>query len=103
MNVRLAEIQEQAVITGVLASRVALLSPGQEAEIAFALGKCASELAARTAKSITLGDYDGPNKQFMAGDITGPRPSFDQLEKLVAALLGPLSPERATAAALAAT
>jgi hypothetical protein len=103
MNVRLAAIQEQAVTTGVLASRVALLSPGHEAEIAFALGKCASGLAALTAKSITLGDYDGPNKQFMAGDITGSRPDFTQLERLVAAFLGLISPGQATAGTHAAT
>jgi hypothetical protein len=97
MNVRLAAIQEQAVTTGVLASRVALLSPGREAEVAFALGRCASALAALTAKSITLGDYDGPNKQFMAGDITGVRPDFSQLERLVAEFLGLISPSQAIA------
>jgi hypothetical protein len=103
MNVRLTAIQEQAVTTGVLASRVALLSPGQEAETAFALGKCASELAARTAKSVTLGDFEGPNKQFIAGDITGVRPDFDELERLVTAFLNQISPGQATASTGTAT
>jgi hypothetical protein len=92
MNVRLAAIQEQALTANVLAAQVALLSPGPEADIAFALGKCASGLAALTAKSMTLGDFDGPNKQFMAGEITGTRPDFAELERLVAAFLRHISP-----------
>jgi len=92
MNVRLAAIQEQALTANVLAARVALLSPGPEAEIAFALGKCASGLTALTAKSMTLGDFDGPNKQFVAGEITGTRPDFAELERLVAAFLRQISP-----------
>ena len=92
MNVRLAAIQEQALTANVLASQVALLSPGPEAAIAFALGKCASGLAALTAKSMTLGDFDGPNKQFVAGEITGTRPDFAELERLVAAFLRQISP-----------
>ena len=94
MNVRLAAIEEQALTANVLASRVALLSPGAEAENAFAMGKCASGLAALTAKSATLGDFDGPNKQFVAGEITGTRPDFDELERLVAAFLRLISPAR---------
>ena len=96
MNVRLTAIQEQAVNTGVLASRVALLSPGRETETAFALGRCASGLAALTAKSITLGDYEGPNLQFVAGDITGVRPDFTELERLVATFLNQISHDQAT-------
>ena len=92
MNVRLAAIQEQALTANVLAARVALLSPGPEADIAFALGKCASGLTALTAKSMTLGDFDGPNKQFVAGEITGTRPDFAELERLVAAFLRQISP-----------
>ena len=92
MNVRLAAIQEQALTANVLAARVALLSPGPEADIAFALGKCVSGLAALTAKSMTLGDFDGPNKQFVAGEITGTRPDFAELERLVAAFLRQISP-----------
>ena len=88
--VRVASIS--AVTTGVLATRVALLSPGREAEVAFAPGTCASGLAALTPKSMTLGDYDGPNRQFIAGDITGARPDFCQLERLVAEFLGLISP-----------
>jgi hypothetical protein len=102
MNVRLAAIQEQAVTTGVLATRVALLSPGPEAEVSVALGTCASGLAALTAKSITLGDYDGPNRQFIAGDITGVRPDFGQLERLVAEFLGLISPGQPTVSTRAA-
>lgn len=94
MNVRLAAIQEQALTANVLAAQVALLSPGPEADIAFALGKCASGLAALTAKSMTLGDFDGPNKQFVAGEITGTRPDFAELERLVAAFLRLISPGR---------
>ena len=92
MNVRLAAIQEQALTANVLAARVALLSPGPEADLAFALGKCASGLTALTAKSMTLGDFDGPNKQFVAGEITGTRPDFAELEPLVAAFLRQISP-----------
>jgi hypothetical protein len=92
MNVRLAAIQEQALTANVLAAQVALLSPGPEADIAFALGKCASGLTALTAKSMTLGDFDGPNKQFVAGEITGTRPDFAELERLVAAFLRQISP-----------
>jgi hypothetical protein len=99
MNVRLAAIQEQAATTGVLASRIALLSPGQEAEIAMALGKCASGLAALTAKSMKLGEYEGPNNQFMAGDLTGVRPDLAELERLVAALLKQISLDQATTSA----
>ena len=95
MNVRLAAIQEQALTANVLAAQVALLSPGPEADIAFALGKCASGLAALTAKSMTLGDFDGPNKQFVAGEITGTRPDFAELEPLVAAFLRQISPGQA--------
>jgi hypothetical protein len=87
MNIRLAAIQEQALTANVLASQVALLSPGQEADIAFALGKCVSGLAALTAKSMTLGNFDGPNKEFLAGEITGTRPDFAELERLVAVFL----------------
>jgi hypothetical protein len=87
MNVRLAAIQEQALTANVLASRVALLSPGEEAEVAFKLGKCASGLAALTAKSMTLGDFDGPNGQFVAGEITGKRPNFTEFEQTIAEFL----------------
>lgn len=102
MNVRLSAIQEQALTANVLASRVALLSPGQEAEIAFALGKCASGLTALTAKSMTLGNFDGPDKQFLAGEITGTRPNFDELESLLARFLLLISPVQPTAAPRAA-
>ena len=97
MNVRLAAIQEQALTANVLASRVALLSPGAEADIAFALGKCASGLTALTARSITLGDFDGPNKQFVAGEITGTRPDFTEFERLIAVFLRLISPGQAVA------
>jgi hypothetical protein len=97
MNVRLAAIQEQALTANVLAARVALLSPGPEAEIAFALGKCASGLTALTAKSMTLGDFDGPNKQFVAGEITGTRPDFTEFERLIAVFLRLISPGQAVA------
>jgi hypothetical protein len=103
MNVRLTAVQEQAVTTGVLATRIALLSPVQEAEAAFALGKCASRLAALTARSITLGDFDGPNKQFIAGDITGIRPDLSELDRLVTAFLSLISPRPATASTDVAT
>jgi hypothetical protein len=96
MNVRLAAVQEQALTASVLASRVALLSPGQEADVAFALGKCASGLAAHTAKSMTLGDFDGPDKQFLAGEITGTRPNLDELDRLVAGFLRLISAAQPT-------
>ena len=102
MNVRLAAIQERAVTTGVLASRIGLLSPGQEAQTAFALGNCASGLAALTAKSITLGDFEGPNKQFVAGDITGERPEFTELDQLVRVFLDLISPDRTAVIATSA-
>jgi hypothetical protein len=106
MNVRLAAIQEQALTANVLASRVALLSPGAEADTAFALGKCASGLTALTARSMTLGDFDGPNKQFVAGEITGTRPNFTEFERLIAVFLRLISPGQAVAdpqAAIAAS
>jgi hypothetical protein len=106
MNVRLAAIQEQALTANVLASRVALLSPGAEADTVFALGKCVSGLTALTARSITLGDFDGPNKQFVAGEITGIRPSFTEYERLIAVFLRLISPGQAVAdpqAAIAAS
>ena len=102
MNVRLAAVQEQALTANVLASQVALLSPGREAEVAFELGKCASGLAALTAKSMTLGDFDGPNKQFVAGEITGTRPDFTQYERLVTVFLGLIPAGQASADAPAA-
>jgi len=87
MNVRLAGIQEQTVAAGVRAARVAMISPDPtEADAALALGKCASRLSAWTAKSVKLGDFDGPDRQFVAGEITV-RPDFTELDELEATFL----------------
>ena len=102
MNVRLTAIQEQAVNTGVLAPHVSRCSrrAGRTDTRLFALGRCASGLAALTArrKSITLGDYEGPSEllQFVAGDITGVRPDFTGTERLVATFLDQISHDQAT-------
>jgi hypothetical protein len=92
MNVRLAVIQEQATAIGVLASQVAPVSSGQEAETAFALSTCASRLTAWTAKSVLLSnDFAGPGGQYVAGQIPV-QPDFAELDALVATFLSLVSP-----------
>lgn len=92
MNVRLAAIGEQAATAGVRASRVAILAPGQaEADAALALGRCASGLSAWTAKAASLGDFEGANPQFVAGQIMEP-PDFRELDQFLAVFLRLISP-----------
>jgi hypothetical protein len=97
MNVRLTAIQEQAVATGVQAARVAMISPDPaEAEAALALGRCASRLSAWTAKSVLLGDFEGPNQQLLPGQIIE-RPNLAELDEILSAFLRLVSPGHVTA------
>jgi len=94
MNMRLAAIQEQAAVTGVQASKVAMISTlPAETEAALALGRCASKLAAWAAKAVSLGDFDGPDRQFVAGQIVE-RPDFAELDDHVRAFLGLVASSR---------
>ena len=86
MNIRLATIQDQATAVGLQASRVALLSPGAVAEGALALGQAASRLSAWAARNAELGDYSGPNVQFLAGQLKS-APDLTDLEARTAEFL----------------
>lgn len=95
MNVRLTAIQEQAATARGLASRVAMIAADRaEAEAALALSRCASALSAWTAEAASLGDFDGPNRQFMAGQIVDP-PDFTELDERTAAFLRLVAPGQA--------
>jgi hypothetical protein len=94
MNVRLTAIQEQAAAAGVHAARVAMLSPSGQAETALALGRRASGLSAWAAASASLGECDGPDRQFVAGQITA-RPDFTEFDELTSAFLHQVASGRA--------
>ncbi|MEV1245325.1 hypothetical protein ACIBO2_02465 [Nonomuraea sp. NPDC050022] len=80
MNTRLSAIEEQAASVGDLASRVAVLSPGQAARTARTLATAAYGLASQATQHTRM-NYDGDG-QFVSGQMLE-RPSFDRLDRCV--------------------
>jgi hypothetical protein len=80
MNARLTAIQDHAVQVGLQASRSALLSPQAVAEAALALGRVASTLSAWAVSNTVLGEYGGPDGQFIAGEMRS-RPDLSEFDQ----------------------
>jgi hypothetical protein len=69
MGVRLTSIQEHAVSVGLQASRAALLSPAPVADAALSVGLAASNLSSWAVENVDLGDFSGPDNQFLPGEM----------------------------------